>query len=174
MTGQYRVGRTPSVANKDMSCPLSTRSGCDRRIVEWHPGKAALAFGPDLAQTRERQVGARHHQRIPGRPAQQLETGGEGLAAVRVELDRDGRPRELHGGVVHDVAPDQELLPARTQEVAGVPGSVAVGQNGGDARQDLGIAGEGLEAVRLDVGGDAIPRSATLVISREDGGVVGA
>lgn len=97
-------------------------------------------------------MGPRHGQGILGRPAQHLHAGGQGLGGHAVEFDGDLRLGELHGGVVHDVTPDEQLLALGLEQVTGVTRGVAVGLDGTHARQDLVGAGVGAQAVGLHVG----------------------
>ena len=81
-----------------------------------------------------------------------------------IEHQRRVRPRHLHRGEMHDVAPDQQSLAARMDQPVGVARRVAGPQRRGDAGQHLAVldaadaiaVGRGHGALRLGVARDAL------------------
>lgn len=77
---------------------------------------------------------------------------GRGLLLVDVEFDGDLGLGELAVGVVHQVAPEQQVLAAGIQLECGVAGGVAPGLDCFEAGHDFVAPGEGLPFAGTDQG----------------------
>src|SRR6266478_6204241 len=70
---------------------------------------------------------------------------------IHVELDRDVWIIELNVRDVNDVAPEDDLFAAALENVVGLTGSVAVGRDGAQPREQERLAIEGLHASGGDI-----------------------
>jgi len=99
--------------------------GRDGRKLRRNPPIAAGLFHTHMSETGERKMRAGYpptllcrtrQQPLLCRTRQQRLACRNGLLAVTIELKRGGRVRELYCVVVHDIAPNQQILAIATLE----------------------------------------------------------
>jgi hypothetical protein len=106
-------------------------------VWQWHIRVPGQSFG-GVAEPWKRQMGSSEEKPIARNHVEHFLAVRDRHGRVMVERDRAVRLRELQSRIVHDVAPDQELITSRRNAHHGVAHGVTGSRYRGDTGREVG------------------------------------